>query len=203
MIKYIIFDLGGVIVESGTAKAIKTISEKYNIPEVVVGAFLRENSIDGAKYRISEITKEEFWRRAIVSWGKNLDPVKLNNIWVSGYSVKEGMVPLLQKLKNNGYVLGVLSNTVEDRYNYIDKQVGLSKFFNESVISYKDRVIKPDKKAFELIMQKLGINDPSQVLYIDDKEIHANVARSLGMQAIVCKDTEQLILDLRNLGVRI
>lgn len=203
MIKYIIFDLGGVIVDSGTSKAITTIAQKYNIPQDRVEDYLRENSPDGAKYRTSEITKEEFWKRALASWGKTINPDELNNIWVSGYSVKKNMLPLLQELKANGYILGVLSNTVEDRYKHIDSQVGLSIFFTALVISYKDHVLKPDKKAFELIMKKLNIKNPQEAVYIDDKEIHASMARSLGMNAIICKDASQLTSDLRSLGVKV
>lgn len=203
MIKYIIFDLGGVIVESGTSKAITTISQKYNISQDRVGDYLRENSPDGAKYRTSEITKEEFWKRALASWEKTINPDELNSIWISGYAVKNGMIPLLQVLKNNGYVLGVLSNTVEDRYQHISDQVGIPQFFTATVVSFKDHVLKPDKKAFQLIMERLNIKDPKETVYIDDKEIHASMARSLGMNAIVCKDASRLEKDLRSLGVRI
>lgn len=203
MIKYIIFDLGGVIVESGTSKAIKTISKTYSIAEEKVAEFLTENSKEGSKYRLHEITKEEFWKRALMSWGKTIDPEKLNMIWVSGYHVKEGMLPILKKLKQEGYVLGVLSNTVEDRLRFIDSQVDIKHYFTQSVISYKDRVIKPDKKAFELILHKLHVTDPSEAVYIDDKKIHADVAKSLGMHALVCENAIQLTSDLRSLGVRV
>lgn len=203
MIKYIIFDLGGVIVESGTTLAYEKIGSLLNLTKDQVRKYLAESSLTGGAYRKGEIIKEEFWKRTLIGWGKTYDWRKLNDIWVSGYSIKDCMIPLLQKLKNNGYVLGVLSNTVEDRYIYIDKQVHFSNYFQASVASFKDHLLKPDKRAFQLIIERLNIKDPKEAVYIDDKEIHANVARSLGMRAVVCENAQQLTSSLRSLGVKV
>ncbi|MBI2029234.1 HAD family phosphatase [Candidatus Gottesmanbacteria bacterium] len=203
MIKYIIFDLGGVIVESGTTLAYQKIGSLLNLTKEQIREYLAESSPTGGAYRKGEITKEEFWKKTLTGWGKKYDWTKLNDIWVSGYSIKDGMIPLLQKLKNNGYVLGILSNTVEDRFIYIDKQVHFSKYFQASVASFKDHLLKPDKRAFQLIMKGLNIKNPKETVYIDDKEIHANVAKRLGMHAIVCLNAQQLTSDLRTLGVKV
>lgn len=203
MTKYIIFDFGGVIFDSGTSKAIHSISHIYKISEKQVAGFLTESSQVGTKYRTGEITREEFWTQAIASWGKTLDPVALNDIWVSGYSLRQEMVPILSGLKKNGYILGVLSNTVLDRFEYFKTQLALNDYFDAMVLSFRDHVLKPQKEAFLLILKKLGVENPEEAVYIDDKEIHAGVAGSLGMQAIVCKNAIQLSSDLRKLGVKI
>lgn len=203
MTKYIIFDFGGVIFDSGTSKAIKTISAKYHISQKKIADFLTENSVTGTKYRLGKITKENFWLKALASWRKTIDPIKLNNIWVSGYSLRQEMVPILSGLKKNGYILGVLSNTVSDRYEYFKTQLALNDYFDAMVLSFSDHVLKPHKQAFYLILKKLAVADPKEALYIDDKEIHAGVARSLGMQAIVYKNAIQLSSDLRKSGVKI
>ncbi len=201
MIKYIIFDLGGVIFDSGTSKAIHSISDKYTIPQKQVAVFLTESSQAGTKYRTGEITREEFWTQAIASWGKTLDPVTLNDIWKSGYSLRQDVVPILSGLKKNGYTLGVLSNTVSDRFDYLKTQIVLDEYFSAMVLSFKDHVLKPQKQAFLLILKKLEVVDPKEALYIDDKEIHAKVARSLGMKAIVYQNPEKLKQDLQKLNI--
>lgn len=201
MTKYIIFDLGGVIFDSGTSKAIRTISVKYNIPQKHVAQFLTESSQAGTKYRTGEITREDFWTQAIASWGKTLNPVTLNDIWVSGYSLRRELVPVLSGLKKNGYKLGVLSNTVSDRFEYIKKQITLSDYFDAMVLSFSDHVLKPQEQAFLLILKKLAVADPKEALYIDDKEIHAGVARSLGMKAVVYKNPKKLKQDLQKLNI--
>ncbi len=203
MVKYIIFDLGGVVFQSGTAQAIRTIAQQLNLTEEAVASFLREDSEYGGKYRKGEITKEEFWKAALESWKKEIDWRIPNDIWMKSYRVRQDMVELIKSLHNNGYILGVLSNTVEDRFNHINQQMNIYLYFSQRVLSYKDHVLKPDRKAFLLIMQKLNIGDPHEAIYIDDKEIHANVARDLGMHAIVYQNTDQLKNDLRKLGVKI
>lgn len=203
MIKYIIFDLGGVVVESGARLAYDKISSLLNLTKEQVRKCLAESSLTGGAYRKSEITKEVFWQKALNVWGKNYDWKVLNDIWLKGYKLKTDVYRIVQELFKNNYKLGVLSNTVEDRFHYINQQANLTKYFSAMVISYKDHLLKPDEKAFLLILKRLGVKDPKEAVYIDDKEIHANVAKSLGMQAIVCKNANQLKEDLRQLGVKI
>lgn len=203
MIKYIIFDLAGVVVQSGTKVAYQKISSLLSISADQVRAYLGEATECGGAYRKGEITKEEFWQKALAGWGKTYDWKVLNDMWVSAYTPNNDTFAIVVKLHQNNYQLGVLSNTVEDRFHFINQQINLSKYFSAMVISYQDHVLKPDKKAFELIMERLNIKDPKEAVYIDDKEIHANVAKSLGMNAIVCKDAKRLEKDLRNLGVQI
>lgn len=203
MIKYIVFDLCGVIVEKGSIPAYDKIGSLLNLTKEQIREYLAESSLTGGAYRKSEITKEIFWQKALSGWGKNYDWEVLNDIWLKGYKLKTDVYRIVQELYKNNYKLGVLSNTVEDRFHYIDKQANLTKYFSAMVISYKDRILKPDKKAFELIIERLGVKDSYKVVYIDDKEIHAQVAKSLGMQALVFSNASQLEADLRKLGVKI
>lgn len=58
MIKYVIFDLGGVIVESGATSAYDKIGSLLNLTKEQVREYLAESSLTGEAYRKSEISKE-------------------------------------------------------------------------------------------------------------------------------------------------
>ena len=61
---------------------------------------------------------------------------------------------------------------------------------------------KYDKKAFKIVLKKLGLN-PNETVFIDDTEINIRNARNLGMNAIQFKNNAQLVRDLRKLKIRI
>lgn len=50
--------------------------------------------------------------------------------------------------------------------------------------SYQTGILKPDKKIFQLVIQKTKL-DPKDILFIDDKQENVNVARSCGLQGLV------------------
>ncbi len=202
-IKYLIFDIGGVIMQSGTTAAISKIAQLFSLPEESIKFFLAENSEYGAKYRKGEITQEEFWTQALKSWNKTYDWQILNDLWIKSYTLRADVWKIVKNLYQNGYILGILSNTVADRFEYIKTQIPVDEYFRETVLSYKDNVIKPHQEAFELILKKLNIYNPKEAVYIDDKEIHVNIARSAGMYAIVYKDATQLEKELREMGVQV
>lgn len=202
-IKYLIFDIGGVIMQSGTTSAISEIARLLSIPEDSVKSFLAENSDLGAKYRKGEITREEFWTQALKSWNKSYDWTILNDMWIKSYTLRANVWNIVKNLYQNGYLLGILTNTVADRFEYIKTQIPIDEYFKETVLSYRDKVLKPQQEAFTLIMNKLNIYNPKEAIYIDDKEVHANMARSAGMYAIVYKDATQFEKELREMGVQV
>lgn len=87
------------------------------------------------------------------------------------------------------YKLGILSNAGADWLNemFSSEQVAL---FDATALSYDTGYVKPDKRAYKTICERLGVESEESV-FIDDQERYCAAARDFGMQAIWYKNFEQ------------
>jgi putative hydrolase of the HAD superfamily len=93
------------------------------------------------------------------------------------------MVALVHELADRGRTLGLLSNIIEDLVPVWETRHGdwLGRF---SALTYSCRigVAKPDRRAYEICADRLGVT-PAEVLFFDDSEVNVAAAREAGMTA--------------------
>ena len=95
----------------------------------------------------------------------------------------------LEKLREKGYKLYVLSNTNPIMYNHwIDnafRQDGksINDYFDGVVASFQERMCKPNPEIFRRVIQRYKLN-PEETLMLDDSEANVKSAKSVGLQAI-------------------
>ena len=104
------------------------------------------------------------------------------------------------KLKET-YKIGFLSNNIEDLYNQNIKLWNIEEI-GETVTSFKDKIIKPELEAMELILKKLNENK-DEVVFIDDNKDTVERYTKAGIKSITFKDYTKLIVNLKNFGVKI
>lgn len=95
------------------------------------------------------------------------------------------------------YKIGVLSNANFDVVGqlFAAEQAAL---IDASVLSYEAKLIKPDERAYDLIAKRLGVT-PDECVFVDDIERYCVAAEASGMQAILYRDTQQIIAQLANI----
>ncbi len=95
------------------------------------------------------------------------------------------------------YKIGILSNAAENWLNelFTAEHLGL---FDATALSFELGFIKPDKRAYIEIAQRLGL-ELEQCIFVDDQERYCLGAREAGMKAIVYKDFESLKAELEKL----
>jgi HAD superfamily hydrolase (TIGR01509 family) len=59
-------------------------------------------------------------------------------------------------------------------------------------------IAKPDPKAFELTLERLGLK-PNEAVFIDDTREHVEAARKLGLKGILFTTAEELEDELARL----
>lgn len=200
MIKTIISDLGGVYFTDGTKNAISEISNRFSIPtEKVYKVLLGEL---GIQYRISKINEKEFWEKAQVLWGTNQDYKLLTKIWAEGNKPITRTVNIIKQLNQNGYEVLFLSNNIAERVDYLEERYHFKQNFKDGIFSHTAKIVKPNIKIYELVLEKTK-SKAEEIVYIDDKEECLVPAKRLGMSVIQFKDAERLKQDLEKLGVKI
>ena len=93
------------------------------------------------------------------------------------------MVAVVHELADRGRTLGLLSNIVPDLVPVWEARHGdwLGRFASLTY-SCQIGVAKPDRRAYEICAQRLGV-EPGEVLFFDDNEVNVVAAREAGMAA--------------------
>jgi putative hydrolase of the HAD superfamily len=102
------------------------------------------------------------------------------------------MVDLVAELAAQGRTLGLLSNIVADLVPIFEaRHGGWLKHFATLAYSCDLGVAKPDRRAYEIVAERLGVA-PRECLFIDDNETNVLAARELGMRAEVFHAPDQV-----------
>jgi len=192
MIKYIIFDLGEVLI-SGARQAGLNLGEKYNIDRHTDSraknfSFYKEPHplivplID--EFFTGKVTEEEYLKQVIETYPEvgNIEEVKKH---IREHFVEvEGTRDIILKLRKLGYKIGLLSIHGKEWIEYCEKQFDFHKMFDAIAYSYEDGVQKPDPESFKLIMQRFDAK-PEDCIFIDDFDVNVQAAEKLGMKGVV------------------
>jgi len=200
-IKFIICDLGGVYFVDGTSIALEKIKKLVKADEKLVDELFRESpGKEGYLFRIGKLSSGEFWR--IVSEKLKIGPDKISEIreiWHGSYKPNEGMKELIQNLRKK-YKVVAFSNTMKERMDYLDRKYDVLKDFDNFVFSFQHGMTKRDPNFFKKMLEIIKA-DVEDCLFIDDKEIYLETARSLGMKTVLFKDIGGLIEELKGFGI--
>jgi HAD superfamily hydrolase (TIGR01509 family) len=198
MIKTIIFDLGGVYFTEGAGRFCKILEEKFNIPqekskEIILGE-------TGTKYRIGDINADEFWKEAKAYWGLEAPADQLAQLWHSQYLPVPGTIEIIERLQRAGYELFFLSDSIQERVDYLQLNHPFLHQFRSGVFSHHVKARKPDPKIYQAVL-KLSEHKPEECVFIDDKPALLEPARQLGMKGIAFQDPASLELELKQMGL--
>jgi putative hydrolase of the HAD superfamily len=91
--------------------------------------------------------------------------------------------------KRNSLKVGAISNEGRELTVYRVSHFGLKDVIQFFICSSFVHFRKPDKDIYRLALD-VGQVVPEQSIYVDDRELHTEVARSLGMNAIYHTDIE-------------
>ncbi len=88
------------------------------------------------------------------------------------------------------YKIGLMSNANYDVVHelFTPDQAAL---FDEAVMSYESKLVKPDERMYHLMANKLGV-EMDECLYIDDIERYCMAAEEYGMTSILYKSPAQI-----------
>ena len=149
-----------------------------------------------------EITEEEYWTKIIEKNGWEIDIKKLKEGIRDNFEEIQGVRKIIERLKESGFKLGLLSNHAKEWIDYCEKRFDYHKLFHSVLYSFEVGILKPEKKIYELILEKLD-SKPDECIFIDDKSRNISAAEQIGMKTICFKSAEQLKEELNLMGFKI
>jgi len=99
-------------------------------------------------------------------------------------------VEILPKLKESNKLF-ILSNFHEDAFNYIRGKYSFFDIFDGMVISYKEKLLKPEKEIYQLLLNRYNLK-PEETIFVDDIVENIQAAEELGIKSILYKGPEAL-----------
>ncbi len=177
MIKNVIFDIGNVILKFDR--------------DFLLSHYYKGNQYELLKEKLFEtwedldedlISLKDYENKVLNSLPQNLHAPALTVLrnWEYCMSYTDGITDLIRELKQKGYKLYVLSNMT---WHFIEREYKFPIFkeFDGIVYSAPIRLIKPDPKIFQYILDKFSLK-PEECVYADDLKKNLATAARFGIK---------------------
>lgn len=202
MIRNIIFDIGNVLVHFGWKKMYE---EEFALEGAALEKFADATVRHQAWQDLDEgiITTEEAkeaYAKEAPEYREYIDRIyqEMDKMLVQF----DYAIPWIKELKERGYRIYILSNWSKPAYDACkDTALSFLPFVDGVVFSYKELMIKPDPKIYDVICKRYDIN-PEEAVFLDDTEKNITAAREYGLHGIVFKSYEQGREELEELLAR-
>src|SRR5712692_10264607 len=112
----------------------------------------------------------------------------------------DATVALLGELTAAGITCYALSNMEPDAFAIRQTRFPFMDWFDGHVISGIEGVAKPDRRIFEILLRRHGL-EPEATVFVDDSAANVEAARKLGFIAMRFTSAQRLRQDLRVRGL--
>ena len=155
-----------------------------------------------ARFEVGECTPREYYQQFCQLTASSPDVDAFAEAGNAIFALNHSMLPLVERLGERGYRMGVLSNTCENHWNYISNgQFSmLPGPFETAVLSYEERSMKPDRRIYESAVERAGA-PADRVFFVDDRHENVAAAQQLGIDAIRFEGVRRLAASLRDRGI--
>ncbi|MGD8850743.1 MAG: HAD family phosphatase [Anaerolineales bacterium] len=196
-IQALIWDFGGVLLRTEDQAPRRAWEQKLNLQP----GELHDLVFHGPASRRATLGKastEEIWQTLGEQLGLEGEELKKleTNFW-AGDVLDRALIDATRALKE--YIkTALLSNAWPDLRPYLVDDLKVCDAFDRMVISAEVGTAKPGHQIYHILLDQLGI-EPQDSLFIDDSSENIQVARDLGMHAILFQTREQMLEELRGL----
>ena len=202
MIKNILFDMGNVLIyfdrnlfmdRLGLDEADKKLLTRelflsLEWARMDRGSLVEPQAVESISRRLPERLHDAA-EKLVSHWDEPLIPVP-------------GMYELIRELKSAGYGIYLLSNASLRQHEYWPR-IEASQFFDGTLISADEGLMKPQPEIYRLILERFGLK-AEESFFIDDLPSNIEGAFYCNMPgAVFYNDVAKLRQDLRNAGVNI
>ena len=201
MIRNIVFDMGNVLIQFGPEEFIS----RAGITDPADRRIVREElfaSVEWAQMDMGVETEASFEPKVLARIPERLkEPVRdLLHNWAFPRQMIPGMEELVQRLKNAGYGIYLLSNASVNQPGYWN-QLPVSRLFDGTLVSAFVKTVKPCPQIYQLFTEKFSLRG-EECLFIDDAPINVAGAVAAGWSGIVFYgDAKQLEEKMRKMGL--
>jgi len=182
MIKAFLFDYDGVISHGVDINLpAKRLAHNIDITEAKATELIKSIWDD---YSTGRSSSDEVWK-SIENQLATKIPNEKRDIWHTWDELQPlpYMLDFVQELKSKGYPVGLLSNVFKETAEIIRENGGYDRF-DFTILSCEVGARKPEREVYSVAMKKLANIQPTEVLFLDDREHCITGAQEFGFQTI-------------------
>lgn len=199
MIEAVIFDIGNVLVDFCWEEYL----ESFGFSEEIAKRVAKATVLSSAWDEFDRGGKEE--EELIDAFVEN-DPeieTEIRQICENIHDMlrkRDYAIPWIQELKEKGLKVYYLSNFSKKAERECAHTMDFIPYTDGGILSYAEKVIKPDPKIYQLLIDRYGLI-PEKCVFLDDKEENCQGAEGVGIHAIRFTTREAAIEELKKLGI--
>jgi HAD superfamily hydrolase (TIGR01662 family) len=188
MVKAILFDFWGTLVENGTTSPTREVLRIMRVHRPFrefIGPF--EDTFFTKKWD----SQEQGFRAVFDAFGARPHPIALEKcvgLWNKNKLLAkpyEDTEQVLQTLKSKGYKLALLSNTDNFSVDFVLDKYKLREYFDVVLFSYDCGLLKSDPRMFQKVLEQLGVDAAEAIMIGDSLETDVAGAKAAGVTAIL------------------
>jgi putative hydrolase of the HAD superfamily len=203
VIRAVILDYGEVLCHTPSTDTIARLAAIFRMdPRTFLPNYLQSR----ASYDRGDVPHSEYWQNFATQAGVVIDEAKIEKarqldleLWGD---INDAMILWVQDLRSAGFKMAILSNMPADMAAHMRKNFAWFSHFDHHIFSGEVRSVKPEPEIYQHCINALGVQ-PSEALFIDDREINLQQARATGIHTIRFQSVDQLRDDLQALGFTI
>ena len=199
-IRAVILDYGEVLCHVPAMAAIERLAALFKMdPQTFLPIYLETR----APYDRGDLLPGEYWQKFAARAGVKIEAAAVEQarrldleLWSE---INHVMVHWVQQLHAAGFKTAILSNMPTDMATHVRKNFAWISHFDHHIFSGEVRSVKPEPEIYQHCIEVLGV-EPSEALFIDDRDVNLQQARAVGIRGIRFQSVEQLRQDLQALG---
>lgn len=198
-ITHLFTDLGGVLLTNGWDRGLrKLVAARFGIDPAEMD---ERHHLTYDTYEAGKISLSEYLRR-VVFW----EPRDFTEEQVVGFMMDQArcfpeMIDLVKRVKeSNRLKVVVVSNEGRELTADRIRRFGLKEFVDFFIVSSYVHFRKPDEDIFRVALD-VAQAEPSQVVYLDDRQMFTEVACRMGMREIWHRGYESTRAALAEMGL--
>ncbi|MDD2981066.1 MAG: HAD family phosphatase [Hespellia sp.] len=187
MVKNIVFDMGRVLIEYDPMKVCEKFVDEKNREEICTALFQAPEWIELDRGSMTEaeamvIVKDRLPLQSQKDAAQAcMDHWDQYNIWP-----KEGMREVVEKVKEQGFHIYLLSNASLRLRGFQQMIPGID-LFDGIMVSAEEKCIKPEPEIYHHLFEKFDLV-PEECFFIDDVQANIDGAKACGMDGYCFAD---------------
>lgn len=197
MIRNVLFDLGGVLVDLDVQRTIAAFKAIIDPQKICAGGVIAPQDLLGVggnalinRYQMDDISSHDFIDSILSVCKTDTSRQQVEDAWLAMLvGIKQEKADLIKWLKKQGLGIYVLSNINEMHVRWTVeclRKAGVYDCFDRLFFSNEIRLAKPDMRCYRLVTEQTGIR-PEDTLYIDDLQPNIEAGYQAGFKCLLAE----------------
>ncbi len=199
-INTLFLDIGGVLLTNGWDRGMRQrAAQAFGLDYDEMN---ERHHLTFDTYEVGKLSLEEYLNRVIFYEPRPFSRQAFKDFMFDQSQAFPHMIALMGELKARYHLkVAVVSNEGRELTVHRIHSFGLGTFVDFFICSSFVHVRKPDAEIYQIALDSAQVT-PKQVVYIEDRPLFVEVARSLGLHGLRHKDYESTIASLAEYGLK-